>query len=221
MIITNDLMDSESFKNITTVVFDCDGVLIDSAQANRTYYNLMLDHINLPPMTEAQAAYCHCHTVGESIAHITPAERMPEVIAFQRAFNYGTLLPHITRMDGLVEFLWWLRDAGFKLAINTSRKDSMDELLQVMDLEGYFFPIVTSANVQQPKPHPEALYQIMSTLNVSGDEMVFVGDSIVDQGCAHGANVRFWAYNNQELKADLHITDYWTLHRCMKKAYSN
>lgn len=220
MLVTSDLMNGKAFKNVTAVVFDCDGVLIDSEEANRTYYNMLLEHVGMEPMTSEQAAYCHCHTCGESVTHIVPEELLDKVFAFQASFDYAKLLPHLHRMDGLVEFLWWLRDTGHRLAINTSRTDSMDMVLCAMDLEGYFFPVITSGKVRRPKPHPEGLHQIMNKLNVHPRELVFIGDSIVDQQCAQEAGVRFWAYDNQALDADLHITDYWTLRSCMQRANS-
>lgn len=219
MLVTNDLMRPDVFNNIGAVIFDCDGVLIDSKKANTTYYNKLRDHVGLPPMSEEEAAYCHCHTTQESLARIIPADRMNDVRAFQRQIQYKDMLPLLNRMDGVFEFLWWLRNCGFPLAINTSRMDTMDLVLEIMDLEGFFYPVVTSSDVRRPKPHPEPMYQAMNKLGACPEEVVFIGDSIVDQQCARAAGVRFWAYDNQTLEADLHITDYWTLRRCMQRAY--
>lgn len=221
MIITNDLMKADVFRGISAVVFDCDGVLIDSEYANSVYYNLLREHVGLPPMSEAEASYCHCHTSNESIEYIIPADKMAAVLEYQKSFRYADLLPHLRRMDGLFEFLWWLRASGFLLAVNTSRMNTMDMVLDKMDLENFFYPVITSLKVRQPKPHPEGMYQIMNELGLYPEEMVFIGDSIVDQRCAENAGVRFWAYDNQALEADLHITDYWTLRRCMQKAMPN
>ena len=43
------------FENTTLplrgVIFDCDGVIIDSKEANTTFYNSVLHHFGLPSMT--------------------------------------------------------------------------------------------------------------------------------------------------------------------------
>ncbi|WP_250645484.1 HAD family hydrolase [Salidesulfovibrio onnuriiensis] len=221
MLITNDLMRLDVFENIGALVFDCDGVLIDSKDSNNAYYNRLREHIGLPPMSEEDAAYCHCHTTAESLERIIPEDKMGAIREFQSRVKYRDLLPGLglKRMDGLQEFLWWLRDCGFPLAINTSRTDTMDLVLELMDLEGFFYPVVTSSDVRRPKPHPEPMYQAMNKIGARPGEVVFIGDSIVDQRCARAAGVRFWAYRNPGLEADLHITDYWTLRRCMQRAY--
>jgi len=37
---------------IEVVIFDCDGVLFDSREANTVFYNHILSEFQLPPMTE-------------------------------------------------------------------------------------------------------------------------------------------------------------------------
>ena len=57
---------------VKVVAFDCDGVMFDSREANRAYYNHLLEHFHLPAMTPQQLAYAHMHTVDEALAHLIP-----------------------------------------------------------------------------------------------------------------------------------------------------
>ena len=52
------------------VIFDCDGVMFDSRQANRNYYNHLLARFGRPAMCEEDVAYVHMHTADDSIKHI-------------------------------------------------------------------------------------------------------------------------------------------------------
>ena len=52
------------------VIFDCDGVMFDTAGTNKTYYNRVLAHMGRPEMTEEMFAYVHAHTGDESIAYL-------------------------------------------------------------------------------------------------------------------------------------------------------
>ena len=59
-------------KDVKAVIFDCDGVMIDTAQANRTYYSRILQHFGRPAVTDEQFTFVHMHTVTESIAYLFP-----------------------------------------------------------------------------------------------------------------------------------------------------
>ena len=121
--------------------------------------------------------------------------------------------------EGLLEFLWWLRDTGFFLAINTSRGETIDLIIEDKGLEGYFHPVITSAKVCKPKPHPEGVYKIMTKLQLQPHEVAYIGDSHVDEKTAQAAGVRFWAYKDVNLEAQVHINDFWSIKAAMQRCY--
>ena len=43
-----------SNNGIKAVIFDCDGVILDSRAANASFYNQFLSHFNRMPLTEEQ-----------------------------------------------------------------------------------------------------------------------------------------------------------------------
>ena len=61
-------------KNVKAVAFDCDGVMFDTARANRFYYSHILQHFDRPAVTDEQFAFVHMHTVDESLAYLFPDE---------------------------------------------------------------------------------------------------------------------------------------------------
>ncbi|HAO22016.1 MAG TPA: beta-phosphoglucomutase, partial [Desulfobacteraceae bacterium] len=52
-------------KDIRVVIFDCDGVMFETSEANRAYYNHILSHFNMPKLTPEQFVYAHQHTADE------------------------------------------------------------------------------------------------------------------------------------------------------------
>ncbi|EPR42174.1 HAD family hydrolase [Desulfovibrio sp. X2] len=193
------------------LVFDCDGVLLDSRHSNVSYYNLYLSKLGLPPMNTAQEDYVHVRTVDECLRHITP-ERMHDRIPEARAsMDYSEILPTLVMEPGLVEFLSFLRGRGVRLAVNTNRTTTMHMVIDHFGLQGFFSPVVTAGTVSHPKPHPESLYKILATWGMEKEEIAFLGDSDVDEGTAHSAGVPFWAYKNENLRADLHVSSFQSL----------
>lgn len=221
MALANHMMNYGLLEGLKTIVFDCDGVLIDSYPANMVYYGNIKKQLGLPPMTEDEKYFVHTRTHKEAIKHIVPEERFDEAWEIVKNFDSSSLQQYLTRSEGVREFLWWLRDAGFNLAVNTSRTDTMDMILSMMDLEGFFHPVITSAKVCVPKPHPEGLYMIMRDHCVEPHEVAYIGDSVVDQRTARAAGVRFWAYKDMGMAADVHIEDFWSIKAVMQQCYKS
>lgn len=192
-------------KNVKLVAFDCDGVLFDTAQANRFYYSHILQHFGRPALTEEQFRFVHMHTVHESMAYLLPDENTLEAAHdFRKTMDYRKYLSYLKVEPQLVALLEKLRPR-IKTAIATNRTDTMEQLLAEFDLDGYFDLVVTSSDVKQPKPHPEALLKILEYFGLASHQVIYIGDSQVDELAARAAKMPLVAYRNRELAAEYHI----------------
>ena len=200
-----------SLKHIELVAFDCDGVLFDTAQANRFYYSRILQHFGRPALTEEQFRFVHMHTVHESVAYLLPDENTLEAAhVFRKTMDYRKYLSYLTVEPQLVALLEKLRPR-IKTAIATNRTDTMEQLLAEFDLDGYFDLVVTSSDVKQPKPHPDALLKILDHFGLAPYQVIYIGDSRVDELAARAAKMPLVAYRNRELAAEYHIDSFGEL----------
>ena len=62
---------------LTGIIFDCDGVMIDSRAANAIFYNKVLAALGLPPLTPEQDAYTFMATARQALEYIVP--RLPGI----------------------------------------------------------------------------------------------------------------------------------------------
>jgi len=194
-----------SLNHIELVAFDCDGVIFDTAQANRFYYSRILEHFGRPALTEEQFRFVHMHTVHESIAYLISDENTLQAAHdFRKTMDYRKYLSYLKVEPQLVALLEKLRPR-IKTAIATNRTDTMEQLLAEFDLDGYFDLVVTSSDVKQPKPHPEALLKILEHFGLRSHQAIYIGDSQVDELAARAAKMPLVAYRNRELTADYHI----------------
>ena len=190
------------------MIFDCDGVLVDSRESNVRYYNLLRMLVGLPPMSAQDEHFVHTSTHDEAIARVIPPVLLPSLSRAAANVNYmRDVLPLLSPAAGLTECLDALRGKGIALGICTNRSESMFALLEHFGLAGYFSQIMTAGRVT-PKPAPDGLLRILDAWGAKGDEAVFVGDSHVDQQAAQNAGVRFWAFNAPELAAERHIRNF-------------
>ena len=192
-------------RPLKVVAFDCDGVMFDSQEANRAYYNHVLDHCHLPAMAPEQLAYVHMHTVDESLAYLIRDKATREAAqAYRRQLGYLPFLKFMRMEPGLVPLLEALRPR-FKTAVATNRTDTMARVMADHHIDHLFDLVVCALDVQFPKPHPEALVKVIDHFSVSPEEVVYVGDSPVDEIAAKAAGIPFVAYRNRELTAEHHI----------------
>lgn len=191
---------------IKVVAFDCDGVLFDTVEANKAYYNQILNHFGLPDMTSRQFAYAHMHAVDETLAYLFGKESdLADVHAFRKQMNYLPVLAYMIIEPDLTALLRKLRP-NYRIAIATNRTDTIDRVLKAFALQHHFDLVVCRADVPHPKPHPDILNRIIDHFQCQSQNLLYVGDSPVDESAAHAANTVFAAYKNPALKADLHIS---------------
>jgi phosphoglycolate phosphatase len=198
------------------VIYDCDGVMFDSLDQNKRLYNHIALSMGRAPLNDAEALFCHAHTLNESIKHIFGGDETLEEKA--RAFwksdiNFMDFIVYLKMEPNLIETLKTLKDRGIKTAISTNRTTTMEYIMEKFDLSRYFDMVVTALpkDVKNPKPHPESVEKILNALNVEGGRVLYVGDSEVDWKTARSSGVTFIAYKNPDLEADGFIDDHLDL----------
>lgn len=192
------------------IVFDCDGVMFDSKRANIEYYNHLLHHFSLSPMTPEQEDYVHMSSVSDSIDHIfkgAPQLTRAEIDTYHSQVGYGPFLQYMKMEADLVEFLQTTQDT-YTLAISTNRSNTMIPLLQEHNLTDYFAKVVTALTATRPKPAPDGLLEILDHFQCRPSETIFIGDSIFDLQQASACGVDLIAFKNPELAGRYHVNSF-------------
>jgi len=203
---------TEGWK-IRCVVYDCDGVLFDSLEANGRLYNDLSARLGKAPLSEEQLRYVHSHTVFESIRCIAGEDEGLEKKGLEllKQIDLSEYIKYLKMEPNLLQALSALKERGTLRAVNTNRTTSMKYIMERFNLWPYFDMVVTALDVKNPKPHPESIEKIVSALNLSKNEIVFIGDSQVDKQTAESAGVRFIAYKNKEISNGVLINDHLEL----------
>jgi len=192
-------------NRVSAIIFDCEGVMFDSRQANINFYNHLLAHFGLPPMAEHQVAFVHMHTADGSIRHIFQGTLyLKQALEYRMKMDYGPFINDMIMEPGLEDLLRLLKP-GFGLAVATNRSNTIRKVLEWNGLDKYFDIVVSSLDVDNPKPHPEPLFKILDFFGIGPLESLYVGDSLVDYETARAAGVPFVAFKNKELNAAYHV----------------
>ena len=197
----------------TTIVFDCDGTLLDTLTDLRNAVNYVLRAHDLPErsVSEVKAA------LGNGVAHLM-RQSLPTSIS-EAQFNtyldefkayYGEHLQDYTApYPGMLNVLDTLRAKGYKLAIVSNK---IQEGITPLNKE-YFGDRLPVAIGERPglqrKPAPDMVLQALKELNSSQDESIYIGDSEVDVATAKNSGLLCigvtWGFRDEQLHKDLGV----------------
>lgn len=170
----------------TALLFDMDGVLVDSFHAWLKALNAALRRYDHEPLSEQTFRDTYWgHDLYENLRRLGIDD---EVGAFCLTI-FGDYVDGITIFPATREVLQRLSGYPMALVTNTPRR-CVDSILTHFDID-VFDVVVTPDDVEHGKPDPEMLHRACTRLDVAPADTVFVGDteSDVEAGRAAGCTV--------------------------------
>lgn len=180
---------------IKAIIFDMDGLMIDSERVTFEGYQEMLKKMNL---TMSEDFYITL--LGKPIKGI-----------YQRFYDvYGQDFPiesvikdvhqymaerfekeGVPLKKGLISLLEYLKAHHYKTIVATSsNRDRVDNILQSADIEKYFDDSICGDEVTKGKPNPEVFLKSCQKLGVNIDEAIVLEDSEAGIQASHAANIK-------------------------------
>jgi HAD superfamily hydrolase (TIGR01509 family) len=180
---------------LSLIIFDCDGVLFDSAPANVAYYNAVLERLGRPPLSEDWAHRAHFLSSYQLYEAMFGAGSALDEAAREvsREIDYGPFFKLMRPMPDLEPALLALKQR-YRLAMATNRGGTVRGVISEFALERFFDLAVGANDVARPKPHPDMLQRCLEHFRVPPHAAVYVGDSETDHQAALAAGVHFVAY---------------------------
>lgn len=187
---------------LKAVIFDMDGVLIDSEPMHARVAMMVLKEYGITVTND----YI-CNFIG------TTNRKMFEIII--RDFHIDATVDDLLALDakilkklheeegypsieGTKELIIDLYDNGIKLAIASSSTAPMiDEVTKALGIKKYFTKLVSGANIKHPKPAPDVFLKAAKELGVDSSECMIIEDSMHGVVAAEAAGIKSIGFINK------------------------
>ena len=191
---------------IEAILFDFDGTLIDTLPLYIKAYDKALRKEGFVLSKKEIAQKCF----GKKEEFICTSLGIPEKAEVFRDNYYSAindLFVDARLFDTTVQILDFLSINKVKLAIVTfASRWYIEKMLKQCGLEKYFEAVISSSDVTQPKPHPEAVLKATALLDVKPEKALVVGDSASDilMGKSAGSKAALFTRKEYDLFYSLH-----------------
>jgi len=177
----------KALSAVSTILFDWDGTIVDSARLGLNAYQKAFAEMELVFSEEIyEASYSpNWHLTYEALG--LPKEKWPQADLLWR-FHYDNQTALM--IEGAAESLVTLHEAGYRLGVVTSGNDDrVNREVEKFGLTDLFEVIVCHEHVTCRKPHPEGLQVALARLASRASETAYVGDAPEDIQMGKQANV--------------------------------
>jgi HAD superfamily hydrolase (TIGR01509 family) len=181
---------------LQAVLFDLDGVLIDSCEAWFKLVNSTARHFCKPDVTQERFNRCWGQGIDADLQEFFPGCEAREVERYyeEHLLDFDSC---IQIEPGACDLFCRLRDAGISRGVVTNTPVTLArDLLAWSGLIGLVDITAGAAREYASKPAPDLVLHACRELEVSPERAILVGDSRFDAEAAEAAHVPFLAFRS-------------------------
>lgn len=205
---------------IKGILFDCDGVLLDS---EAIYLKALVQYLASIgyPTTIKEVTFVLGKPMKQIVKDLREYFEIPESLTdqelidgqraiFRSQFNTMQLQP----MDGLIDFLKLCREHGFKTAIVSSSDLSyIEDVVRRLNIKPYFDCMISGQMIEHGKPSPDIYYLAQERIKLPLDSLIVIEDSPAGIQAGTSAGMFTLGYKGSEIiqdtsKANLEVNNY-------------
>lgn len=176
---------------IKAIIFDVDGVLVDSAEANAIFFQNLVSEFGYEPTLEKDFQARNHLPMWDRIAVMIGSNDEKKIRPIweygkERAAYPVNKVRFPKRLAGTLRLL----GKRYRLGIVTGRiKEGLDEYFELTGTRQHFSIAVCYEDTENRKPHPEPLLRAATLLKVKPSESIYVGDADTDVQAAKAAGM--------------------------------
>ncbi|NHN24456.1 HAD family hydrolase [Flavobacterium jejuense] len=199
---------------IKTVIFDMDGVIVDTEPVHHYAYQQHFVELNVSVSDDVYATFTGNSTrnVFQKVKELFQLEHEVEELILRKRHLFNEAFdskPDLYLIDGVEDLIKDLFANGIQLIVASSAsKSTINRVFTRFNLHQYFSHIVSGEDFPKSKPHP-AIFEHAASLSIHPKEnCIIIEDSTNGIIAAKGAGIYCIGYNSENSKnQDLSIAD--------------
>lgn len=209
---------------LKAVIFDMDGVIIDSEPLHYRAYHQMFDEVGIAVSAELYDSLTGKSTINvcRQLKETFDLPHSPEELAAIKRRHYDVIFDNDKDFDlieGVRELILDYHRNGLTLVLGSSATmKSIERIFKRFDLNPYFRAKLSGADLKASKPHPEIFIKAAEATGYQPNECIVIEDATNGIAAAKGAGIYCIAYDSVHSKnqdysqADRVIKDFKEIH---------
>ena len=205
---------------LKAVIFDMDGVIIDSEPMHNKAYHDMFNEVGINVSSELYQSFTGQSTINicKRLCDYFNLEESPETLVALKRKHYKQFFESnsdLGLIDGVLDLIKDYHSNGLKLVLASSAAmTSINQIFDRFDLNKYFIAKFSGGDLKQSKPHPEIFIKAAEATGFSNEACMVIEDSTNGIKAAKAANIfcvgydSFHSKNQDYSEADMVIKDF-------------
>lgn len=189
-------------KDVQCVIFDMDGVIIDSEELHKKAYYQTFESIGVRVSDELYKTLTGSSTINafqKLVAHFG-LDLDPEELVQNKRSRYVEFFendPTLHLVDGVEDLIKQLYAKGKKLVLaSSSAMVNINRVFKRFDLDQYFVAKISGADLTKSKPHPEIFEKAAELGTTKREHCIVIEDSDNGVQAANDAGIYVVGYRN-------------------------
>ena len=189
--------------SIKCVIFDMDGVIIDSEEIHKKAYYETFNTLNIEVSDTLYKSFTGSSTINafqRLVAHFNLKNDPKELVLDKRKryVNFFENDPNLHLVAGVEEIIKYFYNKGIILILaSSSAMINIDRVFNRFNLNTYFAAKISGADLKESKPNPEIFNKAAILGNISKENCVVIEDSDNGITAANDANIFVFGYANK------------------------
>lgn len=187
-------------KNLKIIIFDMDGVVLDSEPLHENARQMMFKELGIVPdetfpeaVGKSSAGFWQeiidlCKIEGDAFAM---EARQYALVAQQIEDN------HVKPSKGFGKIVEWAKEHGVKVGLaSTSTRILIEDSLRLLGVRDAFDYTVSGNEIAKKKPAPDSYLKVLELSGIGAEEAIAIEDSTPGVAAAKNAGIFCFGYHN-------------------------